>query len=41
MIYAKADAALALPGGYGTMDEMFEMITWNQLKIHSKTNIHS
>jgi uncharacterized protein (TIGR00730 family) len=36
MIYTKADAALALPGGYGTMDELFEMITWNQLKIHSK-----
>lgn len=36
MIYEKADAALVLPGGYGTMDEMFEMITWNQLKIHDK-----
>jgi len=36
MIYAKADAALALPGGYGTMDELFEMITWNQLRIHDK-----
>ncbi len=36
MIYAKADAALILPGGYGTMDEFFEMITWNQLKIHNK-----
>lgn len=36
MIYAKADAALALPGGYGTMDELFEMLTWNQLNIHDK-----
>jgi uncharacterized protein (TIGR00730 family) len=36
MIYEKADAALILPGGYGTMDEMFEIITWNQLKIHQK-----
>lgn len=36
MIYAKADAALALPGGYGTLDELFEMITWNQLRIHDK-----
>jgi uncharacterized protein (TIGR00730 family) len=36
MIYAKADAALTLPGGYGTMDELFEMVTWNQLKIHNK-----
>jgi len=36
MIYAKADAALVLPGGYGTMDELFEMLTWNQLNIHDK-----
>lgn len=36
MIYEKGDAALVLPGGYGTMDELFEMLTWNQLKIHNK-----
>ena len=36
MMYAKADAALVLPGGYGTMDELFEMLTWNQLNIHDK-----
>lgn len=36
MIYAKADAALVLPGGYGTMDELFEILTWNQLNIHDK-----
>ena len=36
MLYEKCDAAIILPGGYGTMDELFEMITWNQLNIHNK-----
>ena len=36
MLYEKCDAALILPGGYGTMDEFFEMLTWNQLNIHEK-----
>lgn len=31
-----SDAFLALPGAYGTADETFEMLTWNQLKIHNK-----
>jgi hypothetical protein len=31
-----ADAFAALPGGYGTADEFFEMLTWAQLGIHSK-----
>lgn len=31
-----ADAFLAMPGGYGTMDELFEMVTWGQIGIHSK-----
>lgn len=36
MMYELCDAAIVLPGGYGTMDELFEMITWNQLSIHNK-----
>ena len=31
-----SDAFVALPGGYGTLDEFFEIVTWAQLKIHSK-----
>jgi len=36
MLYEKCDAAIILPGGYGTLDEVFEMLTWNQLNIHNK-----
>ncbi|KAG6671870.1 hypothetical protein I3842_16G026200 [Carya illinoinensis] len=32
----EADAFIALPGGYGTMEELLEMITWAQLGIHTK-----
>jgi uncharacterized protein (TIGR00730 family) len=32
----RADAFVVLPGGYGTFEEMFEMITWLQLRLHSK-----
>ena len=32
----RADAFVALPGGFGTFDEMFEVITWTQLGIHEK-----
>jgi uncharacterized protein (TIGR00730 family) len=31
-----SDAVIVLPGGYGTMDEFFEMITWSQLQLHTK-----
>ncbi len=32
----RSDAFLVLPGGYGTFEEMFEMVTWLQLKLHTK-----
>ncbi len=34
LIYEKSDAVIILPGGNGTLDELFETITWNTLKIH-------
>ncbi|XVF45850.1 hypothetical protein PTKIN_Ptkin02bG0240200 [Pterospermum kingtungense] len=31
-----SDAFIALPGGFGTLEELFQMISWAQLNIHSK-----
>lgn len=31
-----ADAFIALPGGFGTMEELFEVMTWGQLALHKK-----
>ena len=35
-MYARADAFCALPGGYGTFEEVFEATTWNQLGLHEE-----
>jgi uncharacterized protein (TIGR00730 family) len=32
----RSDAFIVLPGGYGTLEEMFEVVTWLQLKLHAK-----
>ncbi|XP_052115248.1 cytokinin riboside 5'-monophosphate phosphoribohydrolase LOG1-like isoform X2 [Arachis duranensis] len=34
-----ADAFIALPGGYGTMEELLEVIAWSQLGIHDKPGV--
>lgn len=31
-----ADAFIALPGGYGTFEELFEILTWSQIGLHQK-----
>jgi uncharacterized protein (TIGR00730 family) len=36
LMSARADAFVMLPGGFGTLDEFFEAVTWTQLGIHDK-----
>lgn len=36
LMYRLSDAFLTLPGGFGTMDELFEILTWAQLGEHGK-----
>ncbi len=35
-MFEAADAFLVLPGGLGTFDELFEILTWRQLRLHDK-----
>lgn len=36
MMGERADAFVALPGGYGTFEELFEVLAWHTLKLHAK-----
>jgi uncharacterized protein (TIGR00730 family) len=36
IMHQLSDAVMVLPGGYGTLDELFEMLTWGQLGLHQK-----
>jgi uncharacterized protein (TIGR00730 family) len=36
VMFAEADAILALPGGLGTLDELVEVLSWRNLRLHAK-----
>ena len=36
VMFMNADAIVMLPGGAGSLDEFFEMLTWRQLRLHAK-----
>jgi len=35
-MYDRSDAFIAMPGGFGTLDELCEVVTWTQLGVHAK-----
>ncbi|TGK52966.1 TIGR00730 family Rossman fold protein [Leptospira bouyouniensis] len=36
IMFERSDAFVVLPGGFGTMEEFFEVVTWSQLGLHNK-----
>ncbi|MCY4541136.1 MAG: TIGR00730 family Rossman fold protein [Rhodobacteraceae bacterium] len=36
LMMTNSDAFIGLPGGFGTLEELFEVVTWRQIGIHSK-----
>ncbi|WP_319824116.1 TIGR00730 family Rossman fold protein [Thalassovita sp.] len=36
VMYMNSDAIIVMPGGAGSLDEFFEVLTWRQLKLHEK-----
>lgn len=36
IMFDRSDAFVVLPGGFGTMEEFFEVVTWSQLGLHNK-----
>jgi uncharacterized protein (TIGR00730 family) len=39
LMYDRSDAFIALPGGFGTLDELCEVVTWTQLGLHGKPTV--
>ena len=38
IMIANVDAFIALPGGFGTLEELFQITSWSQLNFHQKPN---
>ena len=40
-MFDKSDAFLVFPGGIGTLEEFFEVLSWKQLRLHSKKYLYT